>query len=328
MTETTDLHRVLIQTFLARRFIKEKTLVELYKRAIAAVREDDPRFRGPYALNAPGVAEMAMDLSDMLHVASMEIAQARDQRTGDTSYILRNIDATEVAKLATDLNQQEVDFYRKLVEAIMISYPANSLANGQARSLVKDLEGTTKPPQSWAAKLLESLVSRGWISRSKRGRYSLSMRAIVELETYLKSEFPDYVHSCLRCKRLVFEGVACSKEECSAHYHAYCYAALNAMPNPKCQHAPCSASFRQYPPKPIGEQGVSTMEDSFSGGVKKRKRGRQTQGDDEAEEGEDEAEAESEEEEDSQTQDRKPGRDYVPGTQYEDDTQPSSSRRR
>ncbi|WVQ77331.1 hypothetical protein IAR50_007015 [Cryptococcus sp. DSM 104548] len=327
MAETTDLHRVLIQTFLARRVISDKLLVVLYQRAIAAVKAYDPRFKPPYAPTAAGAAEIVLELSDILHVASMEIAKGQDQRTGAVFYVLRNVDATEVARLATDLNQQEIDFYRKLVEAIMISYPANSLANGQARSLVKDMEGNTKPPQSWAAKLLESLVSRGWISRSKRSRYSLSVRAITELETYLKSEFPDYIQNCRRCKRIVFEGVACSKDECTAHYHSYCYNTISAMPNPKCQHSPCSAPFRQFPPKPIGEKAVSTMEDSFSGGVKKRKRGRQTGGGDDDEEEEDEAESE-EEEEDSQTQDRQPVLDYVPGTQYAEDTQPSSSRRR
>ena len=52
--------------------------------------------------------------------------------------------------------------------------------------------------------LLGAFVARGWLCRSKRGRYTLAPRAIVELDGWLNAEYEDYVQKCARCAKTVF----------------------------------------------------------------------------------------------------------------------------
>ncbi|KIY31848.1 hypothetical protein I305_05813 [Cryptococcus gattii E566] len=332
--EPTLLHRVFIQSLLSRRVVSETIALELYKRAVAAVRAHDRQFNPPYATSSNGVASFVTDVSSLLHIVSLEIIRTIDQRSDRAFFVLRNLDASEVASLATDLNSTEVEYLRNLIESIVISYPANSLAIGQARDVINDSPLTQhKMTKSHAESLLDALVSRGWLYKSKRIRFSLGVRALAELETYLKNEFDQYVKSCAQCKRVVSEGIACSNEGCDCHIHNTCYARnIQRLANPVCPS--CSSSFRDLAPKPVGEKAVSTMEDSFKGGRKRKGKGKNVRnGDEEDEEDEEEeggsseAEDELDEQRESQSQvhqnQESIRRSYVPETQYEEE--PSTS---
>lgn len=154
----------------------------------------------------------------------------------------------------------------------------------------------------------------------------MGVRALAELETYLKNEFDQYVKSCAQCKRVVTEvshlvlmvhiiflyliscslqGIACSNEGCDCHIHNTCYARnIQRLANPVCPS--CSSSFRDLAPKPVGEKAVSTMEDSFKGGRKRKGKGKNVRnGDEEDEEdegGSSEAEDKLDEQRESQSQ--------------------------
>ena len=54
-----------------------------------------------------------------------------------------------------------------------------------------------------AGNLLKSFVARGWLSKSKRGRYAMGPRAIVELGGWLFSEYPELMERCARCQKTV-----------------------------------------------------------------------------------------------------------------------------
>lgn len=53
-------------------------------------------------------------------------------------------------------------------------------------------------------------------SRHRRGRYSLSARTILELESYLKTEFPDEITHCIGCREV--RGALSRPLDC---HHAY-----------------------------------------------------------------------------------------------------------
>ncbi|OWZ27054.1 hypothetical protein C356_06750 [Cryptococcus neoformans c45] len=322
--EPTFLHQVFIQSLLSRRVVSEAIALELYKRAVAAVRAYDRQFNPPYAISGHGVASFVTDVSTLLHSVSLEVIRTIDQRSNRVFFVLRNLDASEVASLATDLNSMEVEYLRNLIESIVVSYPANSLAIGQARDVINDSPLTQhKMTKSHAESLLDALVSRGWLYKSKRTRFSLGVRALAELETYLKNEFDQYVKSCAQCRRVVTEGLACSNEGCDCHIHNSCYARnIQQLANPACPS--CSSSFRDLAPKPVGEKAVSTMEDNFKGGRKRKGKGKNVNdGNDEDEEEEgDSSEAEDELDEQRESHSQTHGsirRSYVPETQYDEE---------
>ena len=108
---------------------------------------------------------------------------------------------------------------------IVESYPENSIGHNRALSLVGKLEGTMT--RSAAESILNALVSRGWLLKSRcvqyrkesvswltsrRGRYSLAPRAMLELEAYLRQEFEDIVRNCGRCNKMVLTASLPSEE--------------------------------------------------------------------------------------------------------------------
>lgn len=51
--------------------------------------------------------------------------------------------------------------------------------------------------------LLHSFVDKGWLAKSAKGYYSLSVRSLQELETYLNEEFEEDLHECTVCQEIV-----------------------------------------------------------------------------------------------------------------------------
>lgn len=108
--------------------------------------------------------------------------------------------------------------------------------------------------KSSAQTLLDTFVVRGWLLKSRqvavsgtfvpyqldfrRGRYSLSSRTLLELQTYLKTNYEDDIHECTICLELLTKGVGCYTLQCGARLHAHCYkrfARENRISCPSCQ---------------------------------------------------------------------------------------------
>ncbi|WVQ78933.1 hypothetical protein IAT38_001025 [Cryptococcus sp. DSM 104549] len=324
----TNLHRVFIQSMLSRRIVTVSIALELYKRAIAACREYDEDFAPRYNSDKAGLASFVNDVSGILHSVSMEVVYAHDQKDGRQFLVLRNQVETDVAKIATDYSPAEVEYYRLVVEAIVMQYPKNSIAHGQALNLVSEVTGQTKMAKSVAEAVLTSLVSRGWLDKSPmRDRYSLGLRAISELETYLKSEFPEIIRNCARCKRAVWKGLICPDDECDAHYHVYCHKILADMPSRKGACVGCKVSLSTLGEfKHLGEDAASRMEDDHRGGLNKRKRGKgkgkgrasRANEDEDDDESDDQDQPELEEEEEEGVFSGTARKLFVPETQFDD----------
>lgn len=96
-------------------------------------------------------------------------------------------------------------------------------ATSQASSRVGNLPGGTDElmgsapmNRAHADDVLDALVSRGWLMKSKfvelvtiselmvrRARYSLGTRALAELEPWFKAEYEDIVFQCASCMKIV-----------------------------------------------------------------------------------------------------------------------------
>ena len=57
----------------------------------------------------------------------------------------------------------------------------------------------------------------------RRGRFSLSSRALLELHKYLKDNYEEDIHECTLCFELLTKGVKCHIPACSGRLHGHCY---------------------------------------------------------------------------------------------------------
>ncbi|EIW66484.1 hypothetical protein M231_03019 [Tremella mesenterica] len=274
-TEPTDLHRVYIQCLLSRRAMTEDVALEMYKRAISACQALNADFHPAHPRTAAGFKSFLDEIGHMLEEVGMNVREGREEiGKGRQWIVLCNTDPSDVALSATDLTPLEITFYREMIAEIMESYPANSIGHNRAIALVNRLDGSLT--RSAAEAVLRALVSRGWLAKSNRGRYSLAPRAMLELENYLRGEY-DGLHNCGRCKKLMLTGVACTNPKCNTHIHGFCHEAL-LRTRPQCP--ACKIPFAEQAPRPIGEASVRREEDGYVRDVKnKRKRVPRAEGD-------------------------------------------------
>jgi len=74
-----------------------------------------------------------------------------------------------------------------------------------------------------AEALLTSFVANGWLMLSPEGRYTLSSRAVMELQPFLKSTYEDEVLECTSCMEIVTKGISCYTPNCKCRLHNHCY---------------------------------------------------------------------------------------------------------
>ncbi|GHJ86741.1 hypothetical protein NliqN6_3143 [Naganishia liquefaciens] len=310
MVRFTDLHRVYLQALLSRRFISETVALELYKRAVKAVREiKGEAYEPPFSLSRKGLQSFVDEIGEGIAELGLALTVTRDEtKEGRLWICVVNTDTAsepnDVTQMASDFSSLEITYYRRIIsEIIEESYPANSVSSVQALNIAGDLE-PTPIPKSQAQDILAALVSRGWLAKSARSRYRLGTRAMVELEPWLKSTFGEadeeeeeegHLKGCIQCSRLLLQGLKCPGRDCSVHVHLFCYERLLSANRHQCKK--CKISWRSSEPTPVGEDAIPRREDDYASTRRSKKRktvdsGRNDQ--------EDESEAEEREEEESE----------------------------
>lgn len=63
------------------------------------------------------------------------------------------------------------------------------------------------------------------IAMYRKGRYSLTTRSTVELQTYITNTFPNDILNCTVCHEMVFRGIRCYTRNCEGVLHSHCYSA-------------------------------------------------------------------------------------------------------
>lgn len=122
-----------------------------------------PDFVPAHQRNRSGLKDFLDEISVLLEEVSMYVR--RGQEGKHIWVVLCNTEAGDIAQHATDLTPLEITFYRTVVEAIITSYPANSVSTAEALHQTAELESTMK--RSDAEHLLSALVSRQWLAKSK-----------------------------------------------------------------------------------------------------------------------------------------------------------------
>ncbi|EPE02229.1 dna repair protein [Ophiostoma piceae UAMH 11346] len=121
-------------------------------------------------------------------------------------------------------------------QAVKLSRPPRSArpsmpADGAEGAATADANRDRGLKHSVVISLLQSLVRQGWLHKSVQGFYSLSTRALLELESYLVETFNDpsaaadawqRIKRCAACRELITSGLRCATPTCMLRLHDYC----------------------------------------------------------------------------------------------------------
>ncbi|KAI0006094.1 Nse1 non-SMC component of SMC5-6 complex-domain-containing protein [Russula compacta] len=223
MVSPLDVQRLFLQSVISRRVLSADLAKVLWKQSIEAVKAADDNLQ----INANGAdswGEFLASLNKSLDPLDLELSRIRDEVTGKEMYALVNRRDDEIARIASDYSPLEISYFRALVEQIMLA-PNNSYSISSLAAL-REVNALTSPmTKTQAESVLASFVAKGWLLKSKMGRFSLSSRALLELQPYLKSTYPEEVRDCTICFEILTRGHACPRANCRVRVHSACYEA-------------------------------------------------------------------------------------------------------
>ncbi|KAH9079476.1 hypothetical protein EDB83DRAFT_2503914 [Lactarius deliciosus] len=236
MVSSGDVQRLFLQSVISRRVLSVDLAKALWKQSVEAVKGTTPFVRsmtlGSINLtatpaaddtiqinantnSADGWSDFLATLNKSLDPLDLELSRTRDEITGKDMYALVNRRDDEIARIANI-------YFRALVEQIMLA-PNNSYSISSLAAL-REVNALTSPmTKTQAESVLASFVAKGWLSKSKKGRFSLSSRSLLELQPYLKSTYPDEILECTICFEIITRGHACPKAKCGVGMHHACY---------------------------------------------------------------------------------------------------------
>ncbi|KZT60417.1 hypothetical protein CALCODRAFT_532623 [Calocera cornea HHB12733] len=254
MARYSDVHRLFLQSLISRRFLSIKLAEKLYDRAceIVAAAEGTEPSRQPF--------EAALgQVGDALGPIGLEIRKLQDEGTKVIMMAIVNTKGDAIAQVATEFSPNEIAYFKLIVEVIMLA-PSESFSVSSIAAIKESTNLPSKMTKTEAESTLNAFVSRGWLIKSQRGRYSLSTRSLMELQTYLKTEFVDEVLECSLCMEIVTKGIACPSARCKTRMHKHCYETYRAQGHKVCP-SDCGASWNDIQPIPVGEDAVTERQD-------------------------------------------------------------------
>ncbi|KAJ1969655.1 hypothetical protein IWQ62_000482 [Dispira parvispora] len=226
----TDRHRLFLQNFLVQRYMPQVAVEQLYDTIVQRTPQDN-------STSAP-LEEFLYAINRKLDPLSLELRRTQHQLTGDKVWALVNTRGDDIAQLATHYSAGKLTAFKKLVEAIMTAKDGNYCLGSTASLSLVQREGSSSMSKQLAQEFLGELVNDHWLVLSEGGHYTLAPRAILELQTYLKDEYPEWIQECHLCKDLVTMGLRCDYPDCNAILHVYCaqrYQSLQQNECPACR---------------------------------------------------------------------------------------------
>ena len=168
-----------------------------------------------------------------------------NQANPERIFALVNTTSDPLMQLATTYSADEIAFVKRLLDAMFDTYNTRRLqamvvSATQAIQLarVTASEGSSRRESqgggqiqalsmTQAETVLKSLVQEGWLEMSRKGYYSLTPRALIELRTWLVSMYnedgeADRIKFCAACREIVTVGQRCAKRECPGRLHDMC----------------------------------------------------------------------------------------------------------
>ncbi|KAK2167679.1 hypothetical protein LSH36_25g03061 [Paralvinella palmiformis] len=202
-----DSHRMFLQGFMSHGILIARDVRKLYKTSCARFNEPHPD---------EGLAEFVKVINAAIKPIHLEIRKAISEDTGSHCYGLVNTRESEITKLASDYTVNELEFFKKMIEAIVES-DTGTISTIDSLNLVHQVDKMAKKEAEF---LLKKLERENWLNKNAEGVYSLSPRSLLELEQYLFDQYPESTVQCNMCKRICVQGQDCT--ECPVKLHKHC----------------------------------------------------------------------------------------------------------
>ncbi|XP_072014514.1 non-structural maintenance of chromosomes element 1 homolog [Amphiura filiformis] len=206
MANMTDVHRLIVQTFMSRGILTEKELGDVTKHACDYFKEKETSGE-----------RFIRDINPNIQSVSMEIRTGKEEVSGANVYVLVRTTESELGRLSTDYTPNELELFKKMMGLIIESEGAASSTD--ILNLTNNLQ--KRMSKAEAETVLKSLVRNKWLTEVQ-GEVSLSNRSIIEMEHYMQSVYQDEVKSCNICKKIVLRGCSCYQRDCGIRIHFYC----------------------------------------------------------------------------------------------------------
>lgn len=230
--------------------------------------------------------------ADKISPFDYEIRSTVHQLTKERIYAIVNATSDPITQIATTRTQEEMFFVKRVIDAMFETYNTRrrevmGVTSMQAleRKITKGDKGAPGSRQSLensqtvdrgvtndqAEKTLTGLVEEGWFERSKEGWYTLSPRALLELQTWLVNSYNDEdaeaddwqrIKFCEACKGVVTIGQRCADLDCNVRLHDICKEAyLNSRPNRNCPKCDTEWDGKHF----VGQRAITTTEEYSKG---------------------------------------------------------------
>ncbi|KAG0007048.1 hypothetical protein BGZ65_010674 [Modicella reniformis] len=226
----TDTHRLFLQAAISRRLMTEATALDLYSQVCNATdgmfwRHLIPRER----FNQDQFTEFVTQVNEGLNSVELEFRRSQDETLGTPMMALTNTNGQKIAQVATGYSPTELEYFKHLLDAIVMAddeaYCISSTAALHEAGKLKNKENKSiSITKRDAEALLDRFVADKWFIRSAAGAYSLSMRSLLELQTYLKETYGDQIQECTLCMEIITKGQRCMVAACSTRLHHHCAA--------------------------------------------------------------------------------------------------------
>lgn len=283
MVSSNDVQRLFLQAILSRRILSQKLAAQIWLKCVQAVQAIDETLEVEYGEDRASWDAWVTKINTALNPLDLEFAHILDESTGKDMYAIVNRKGDEIAQLATEYSPVEIAYFKAILEQIMLA-PNESFCVSSLAALREVGHLKISMTKTQAEHVLASFVTRGWLIKSKKGRYSLSTRSILELQPYLRSTYPDEVLECTICMEMVTSGYACPTQACKIRLHTHCYTNYRKV------HANCPACGGNWGPADDPSKMGKVGERAFRDGQENRGRRvrRSANDEDEDEEGEEE----------------------------------------
>ncbi|CAH1760440.1 11488_t:CDS:2 [Entrophospora sp. SA101] len=207
----TDTHRLFVQSAISRCFFSEVEGIEIYRKVCEITKDN----------RQESFQNFITTVNQKLNTIDLEFRKSSDEEDGHIVWALVNTKGDEVAKLATEYTASEISYLKHLIELIVTAddetYSVSSIIALKESSKLK-----TQMTKVATEALLQKFVNDKWLIQSREGKYSLSQRTILELQSYLKEEFDENIFECVVCLEIVTKGQRCELQDCKARLHNHC----------------------------------------------------------------------------------------------------------
>ncbi|MCJ1259691.1 hypothetical protein MMC24_007530 [Lignoscripta atroalba] len=186
----------------------------------------------------------------------LEIRSTFHQTSKTRIFALVNSTSDPITQLATIHSADEISFLKRVLDAMFETH--NTQRQEVMAITSMQAIGLSKPPNEdrgetqngsttqgsagqgitmmQAEKMLKTLVEEGWFEKSRKGYYSLSPRALMELRGWLIETYNDLgeyddddddervlkIKLCYACREIITVGQRCPKRSCQCRLHDIC----------------------------------------------------------------------------------------------------------